>query len=204
MSEAAGAGQFGYRDQVRRSRRLPGTSPRATSRAPGPGTGWFTPTLASTFALALLDQAQAGKRDFAGILFSSARQSSKFRFPAGQAPGIGVVLDLAEFFYGGGTDFETPLDQATELLEAEFGEDGKTRGDIVLITDGACDVSEGWTRAWNDRKHRLGLRLFGISGLSSAAGSPAVMDMERVPFAVSNGHLYPVATGLHLIRDKRR
>jgi len=33
--------------------------------------------------------------------------------------------------------------------------------DPQLITGGACDVSEDWTRAWNDRKHRLGFRLFG-------------------------------------------
>ncbi len=37
------------------------------------------------------------------------------------------------------------------------------RGDIVLITDDACEVTETWTRAWNDARHRLGFRLFGIT-----------------------------------------
>jgi uncharacterized protein with von Willebrand factor type A (vWA) domain len=118
---------------------------------------------AKACALALLDQARTGKRDFAGILFSSAGECETFRFPAGQPPRIGDVLDFAEHFFGGGTDFETPLTAAAELLEAEYDEDGRTRGDIVLITDGACDVSEAWTRAWNDRKHRLGFRVFGIA-----------------------------------------
>ena len=37
------------------------------------------------------------------------------------------------------------------------------RGDIVLITDGECGVTEDWMRAWNERKHRLGYRVFGVA-----------------------------------------
>lgn len=118
---------------------------------------------AKACALALLDQARQGRRDFAGILFSSAREQKTFRFPAGQPPRIGDVLDFAELFFGGGTDFETPLDAAAGVLEAEFDQDGKARGDIVLITDGECRVSEPWMRAWNERKHRLGFRVFGVA-----------------------------------------
>jgi uncharacterized protein with von Willebrand factor type A (vWA) domain len=62
---------------------------------------------AKACALALLDQARAARRDFAGVLFSSASQHQVFRFPAHQPPAIGDVLDLAEMFYGGGTDFQT-------------------------------------------------------------------------------------------------
>jgi uncharacterized protein with von Willebrand factor type A (vWA) domain len=130
--------------------------------------------------LALLDQARAGRRDFAGILFSSAGQHTTFRFPAAQAPRIGDVLDFAELFYGGGTDFQTPLDAAAKVLQAEHDQDGTTRGDIVLITDGACDVSEDWMRAWNDRKHHLGFRVFGIAiGTSPGPVLTALSDNTR-------------------------
>lgn len=118
---------------------------------------------AKACALALLDQARAGRRDFAGILFSSAGDHETFRFPAGQHPRIADVLDFAEFFWGGGTDFATPLTAAAELLEAEYNEDGRMRGDIVLITDGSCDVTEDWMRAWTENKHRLGFRVFGVA-----------------------------------------
>lgn len=118
---------------------------------------------AKACALALLDQARVGHRDFAGILFSSAGERKTFRFPAGHAPRIGDVLDFAEFFWGGGTDFAAPLDAAAELLEAEYNEDGRMRGDIVLITDDECGVTEDWMRAWTERKHRLGFRVFGIA-----------------------------------------
>lgn len=118
---------------------------------------------AKACALALLDQARAARRDFVGILFSSPGQHQVYRFPASQPPAIGDVLGFAETFYGGGTDFATPLAAAAELLEAKHNTDGRMRGDIVLITDGQCAVTEDWMRAWNDRKTRLGYRLFGVA-----------------------------------------
>ncbi len=118
---------------------------------------------AKACALALLDQARAARRDFAGILFSSPGELKVFRFPAGRAAAIGDVLDFAEFTFNGGTDFQTPLDAAADLLEAEYNADGRQKGDIVLITDGECGVTEEWMRAWNDRKHRLGHRVFGVA-----------------------------------------
>jgi uncharacterized protein with von Willebrand factor type A (vWA) domain len=131
---------------------------RAHAGSPVTGEAW-----AKACALALLDQARAGRRDFAGILFSSPGEHMTFRFPAARPARIGDVLDFAEFFYGGGTDFATPLDAAADLLEAEYNADGRMRGDIVLITDGECEVTEEWMRAWNDRKHRLGYRVFGVA-----------------------------------------
>jgi uncharacterized protein with von Willebrand factor type A (vWA) domain len=97
---------------------------------------------AKACALALLDQARAAHRDFAGILFSSPGQQMTFRFPARQPVAVGDVLDFAEYFYGGGTDFQAPLDAAADLLEAGYNTDGRMRGDIVLITDGHCGVTE--------------------------------------------------------------
>jgi uncharacterized protein with von Willebrand factor type A (vWA) domain len=145
----------------------------------GPG-GVTGEVWAKACALALLDQARAGKRDFAGILFSSAGERKTFRFPAAQPARIGDVLDFAEYFFGGGTDFQTPLDAATQLLEDEQDQDGRQHGDIVLITDGACGVSEDWMRAWNDRKHRLGFRVFGIAiGTTPGPVLTALSDNTR-------------------------
>jgi uncharacterized protein with von Willebrand factor type A (vWA) domain len=118
---------------------------------------------AKACALALLDQARAGRRDFAGILFSSAHEIKTFRFPAGHPPAISDVLDFAEFTWNGGTDFAAPLDTAAELLEAEYDTDGRMRGDIVLLTDGECGVTEDWMRSWQERKARLGHRVFGVA-----------------------------------------
>ncbi|HEY7201860.1 MAG TPA: VWA domain-containing protein [Candidatus Dormibacteraeota bacterium] len=129
---------------------------------PGPG-GVSGEAWAKACALALLDQAQAARRDFAALLFSSETELQVFRFPAGRRPAISDVLDLAEHFWGGGTDFARPLDAAAELLEAEHERDGRMRGDVVLITDGECEVTEEWMRAWNERKERLQHRVFGVA-----------------------------------------
>jgi uncharacterized protein with von Willebrand factor type A (vWA) domain len=151
-------------------------SGQALPGSPVTGEAW-----AKACALALLDQARHARRDFAGILFSSPGQHMTYQFPAGRPARIGDVLDFAECFYGGGTDFATPLDAAADLLQAQYNDDGKMRGDIVLITDGECGVTEEWTRAWNDRKHQLGYRVFGIA-IETSPGPvlAALSDNARV------------------------
>lgn len=135
---------------------------------------------AKACALALLDQARAGRRDFAGILFSNADRQKTFRFPAGRPARITDLLDFAEFFWGGGTDFAAPLSEAAGLLKAEYNDEGRMRGDIVLITDGECDVTEDWMRAWTDIKHRLGFRVFGVAiGASPGPVLDALSDNVR-------------------------
>jgi uncharacterized protein with von Willebrand factor type A (vWA) domain len=140
----------------------------------GPG-GVTGEAWAKACALALLDQARQAQRDFVGILFSSAEFVKVCRFPASQPAGIAGVLDFAEHFFGGGTDYQAPLSAAVELLDEEFNTDGRQRGDIVMITDGECDVTEKWMRGWNDAKHTLGFRSFGV-----AIGAPQAVEPGTV------------------------
>lgn len=142
----------------------------------GPG-GVTREAWAKACALALLDQARHAKRDFVGILFSSADRIRVFRFPADQPADLTRTLDFAETFLGGGTSFQTPLTAASELLEAEFNDAARMRGDIVMITDDECDVTEEWMRSRNDAKHRLGFRVFGVAvGAPRAAGADSVLE----------------------------
>ncbi|KAA6223883.1 VWA domain-containing protein [Streptomyces albofaciens JCM 4342] len=142
----------------------------------GPG-GGTREAWAKACALALLDQARQAKRDFVGILFSSAGQLRVFRFPADEPAGITRVLDFAETFLGGGTSYQSPLSAAVELLEEEFDAAARARGDIVMLTDDECDVTEAWMRDWNAAKHRLGFRVFGVAiGAPRAAAADSVLD----------------------------
>ncbi|MGW1813669.1 VWA domain-containing protein [Streptomyces sp. NPDC002125] len=144
--------------------------------AAGPG-GVTREAWAKACALALLDQARHAERDFVGILFSAADKIQVFRFPAGQPAGIDRVLDFAETFLGGGTSYQTPLSAAGELLEAEFDDAARARGDIVMITDDECGVTEEWMRGWNDSKRRLGFRVFGVTvGAPGAAAAGSVLE----------------------------
>ncbi|MDT0322084.1 VWA domain-containing protein [Streptomyces millisiae] len=142
----------------------------------GPG-GVTREAWAKACALALLDQARRARREFVGVLFSSADRIRIFRFPADQPAGVAPVLDFAETFLGGGTSYQTPLSAAAELLAEEFEDAARARGDIVLITDDECDVTEEWTRGWHEAKRRLGFRLFGVAvGAPRAAGAGSVLE----------------------------
>ncbi|MFB7918171.1 VWA domain-containing protein [Streptomyces sp. NPDC056061] len=142
----------------------------------GPG-GVTREAWAKACALALLDQARHAGRDFVGILFSAADKIQVFRFPAGRPADIARTLDFAETFLGGGTSYQTPLTTAGDLLEEEFNDAARTRGDIVMITDDECGVTEAWMRGWNDSKNRLGFRVFGVAiGALPAAGAGSVLD----------------------------
>ena len=111
--------------------------------------------------LALLDVAHKQKRDFYGIHFSSSYDALKeFHFPKGDTSDINKVLDFAEYFYGGGTDFELPLSRATEIIEHQFNDEDKQKADIIMITDGECYVSEEWLLRFDNAREELGFRLF--------------------------------------------
>ncbi|MEU4997850.1 VWA domain-containing protein [Streptomyces sp. NPDC021622] len=142
----------------------------------GPG-GVTREAWAKACALALLDQAREAGRDFVGILFSAADKLQVFRFPADRPAGIDRTLDFAETFLGGGTSYQTPLTAAAELLGEEFNDAARKRGDIVLLTDDECGVTEEWMRGWNEAKHLLGFRVFGVAiGAPPAAEAGSVLD----------------------------
>ncbi|MGE5816751.1 MAG: vWA domain-containing protein [Deltaproteobacteria bacterium] len=111
--------------------------------------------------LTLVDIARRQRRLFRSICFSSAdtplqvldmNPRDRYELEAKH------VMDLAEYFPGGGTDFQRPLDAALECLQqARF-----KKGDIVFITDGECQVSPEWAEEFRREKERLGFSLFSI------------------------------------------
>ncbi|MBD9727641.1 hypothetical protein PV755_29230 [Streptomyces caniscabiei] len=126
-------------------------------------------------ALALLDQARQAGRDFVGILFSAPGKIQVVRFPGDRPADTARVIDFTETFLGGGTSYQTPLSAAGELLREEFDDAGRGRGDIVMLTDDDCGVTPEWMRSWNEAKHALGFRVFGV-----AIGAPRVADADSV------------------------
>ena len=111
--------------------------------------------------LTLVDIARRQRRLFRSICFSSADTplqvldlNPRDRYELETKN----VMDLAEYFPGGGTDFQRPLDAALECLkQAHF-----KKGDIVFITDGECEVSPEWSEEFRRQKEKLGFSLFSI------------------------------------------
>ena len=112
-------------------------------------------------ALTLLEIARKQRRLFRSICFSSADtplqtldMNPRDRYEIETK----AVMDLAEYFPGGGTDFQKPLDAALDCLrQSRF-----KKGDIVFITDGECQVDPQWAEDFREEKERLGFSLFSI------------------------------------------
>ncbi|MBM4263044.1 MAG: VWA domain-containing protein [Deltaproteobacteria bacterium] len=112
-------------------------------------------------ALTLLEIARKQRRRFRSICFSSAEtplqvleMNPRDRYEVETK----TIMDLAEYFPGGGTDFQKPLDAALECLQqSQF-----KKGDIIFITDGECQVSPEWAENFREQKEKLGFSLFSI------------------------------------------
>ena len=111
--------------------------------------------------LTLLEIARKQRRLFRSICFSSAEtplqvldMNPRDRYEVETK----TIMDLAEYFPGGGTDFQKPLDAALECL----GDSRFKKGDIIFITDGECQVDPQWAEQFREEKDRLGFSLFSI------------------------------------------
>lgn len=118
---------------------------------------------AKAVALTLMEIARREKRRCLAIVFSSRHEMFEVELLSttrsrGSRAAVAEkeVLDFAEYFPGGGTDFEAPLTRAVDAVS-----DGRyRRGDIVFITDGEASVSEALVARIDEarRRHRFKIR----------------------------------------------
>lgn len=124
-------------------------------------------------ALTLLEIAADGKRNFALIHFSGSNRCQVDIFRPGKYSAEDKMRS-AETFLGGGTNFQTPMSKAVQLIE----EDGFENADIVFITDGECSLPENYLAELhqNQAAHR-----FTVTGVLLDTGKPG-MDFSLKPF----------------------
>lgn len=94
-------------------------------------------------AVAMLEMAQKQKRDFCVILYAH-KVDRVFFFERERFNPMDVV-EMAERFSSGGTDFEAPLQQALDIIQTSKYK----KADIVFITDGDCGMSDEFLRKFN-------------------------------------------------------
>jgi uncharacterized protein with von Willebrand factor type A (vWA) domain len=116
-------------------------------------------TWAKAVGIALLNIAAKQGRDFHGIIFGSSNEIKEFSFPKGKGS-PSDVLDFAEFEFMGGTDFMTPISRGVEILRKQYTDEGSQKGDLVLITDGICDVTPDWRDKYFNAKEELAFRMY--------------------------------------------
>ena len=81
--------------------------------------------------------------------------------------GAQAVVEYADVFLSGGTDFETPLRMGLDWLREEFLDTGRTSADIVFATDGLAPI-EAVREDFLEEQERLGFQMFGIPILTDA------------------------------------
>lgn len=99
---------------------------------------------AKAVMLVLLNIAKMDRREFHLIHFGSPGETRHFSFTKPSDFTMDRVIEAAECFFGSGTDFATPLDQAIKILKEEHGRTGRVESDIVFLTDGECGVTPNW------------------------------------------------------------
>ena len=108
-------------------------------------------------ALALLDIAAGNGRKFALIHFAAYDSCRVDLFLPGQYT-VEDKMNAAEFFLGGGTNFERPMQEAIRLMEHE----GFENADIVFITDGDCVLSEAYMAELHHKQAANTFKIIGI------------------------------------------
>lgn len=107
-------------------------------------------------AFALLDIASKGHRRFALVHFAGADSIKTDIFDPGKYT-TADVMESAEHFFAGGTDFESPMNEALRLIDSGF-----ENADVTMITDGECTISDSFAVKFSDKKQLRGVTLTGI------------------------------------------
>jgi uncharacterized protein with von Willebrand factor type A (vWA) domain len=112
-------------------------------------------------AFAVAEVAYQQNRNFACILFSSSYNDPIVIeiSPVEQIDTIaGKVISIAQNFYGGGTDFELPLEQAISIIE----KDEFNNADILFLTDGFADMKKNFLEKYQNLKKEKGFKTVGL------------------------------------------
>lgn len=114
----------------------------------GPREEW-----AKALAIALCGQAHSEKRKFGCIAFGMAQEIRKTFNPNPEE----TLEWMSEFLNSRGTHFERPLDEGLQMIENDAPD-----ADIILISDGACDVGDQWLVEFKERAKKAGVKVIGI------------------------------------------
>jgi uncharacterized protein with von Willebrand factor type A (vWA) domain len=126
---------------------------------------------AKAVGLCLLHIARKQKRPFVAIQFGSRNEIMVHDFRDGEITPARVI-DFAEFFFNGGTDFMAPLDRALSIINEEHQKTGAIKSDIVFATDGQCGVTDGWMKKFKEEQYRLAFNVYGINIGGSRGDQP--------------------------------
>jgi uncharacterized protein with von Willebrand factor type A (vWA) domain len=133
--------------------------------------------------LHLLHEARAQRREMHVIHFSGPGQFVRLSFVEPGDFTAERLIGAAGTYFGGGTDFQTPMAEALAVLADEFARTGRTRADVVFATDDECEVRDEFMDYYLSEMKRLGARTYGLAmnGCTPCTDGPlATMSAGRM------------------------
>lgn len=114
-------------------------------------------TQAKALLLAVANLLAQERRSLHVILFGSSGETREFAMEnVVQVPGL---LGFLRQGFGGGTDFVTPLQRAFEIIAEQ---PGYQKADVLMISDGDCQLSDAFTRTVHARKAALDCAMYSV------------------------------------------
>lgn len=123
-------------------------------------------------SLAMLEIAHHQRRNFAYIGFDHRVQNVEIIERGSLKPK--QLLDIAEVFSSGGTDFTEPLTKALEVIEMNKFK----KADILFITDGQCGVSQEFLDEFANKKKEKDFKVHSVLIDCSYASRGAIKDFS--------------------------
>ena len=133
---------------------------------------------AKAVAISLLDIARSQNRNFFVIHFDSNWDTANLHtnsFPKNAPYNVAQVVDMAEYFPGGGTLFEPPLSLARQKIEEDVG---YHKADIVFITDGCSTVRDTWLKEYLEWKALRAINIYSVLIDSSYNTDVAIQEFS--------------------------
>jgi uncharacterized protein with von Willebrand factor type A (vWA) domain len=112
---------------------------------------------AKALLLAIANILKREDRSLHVLLFGSAGEIREFSM-VGQNNSVGLLKFLQQGF-GGGTDFETPLQHALEIITSQ--KDYK-KADVLMISDGDCSLSPAFIKTLKTQKEILNCMVYSV------------------------------------------
>lgn len=112
---------------------------------------------AKALLLAIASILRREDRSLHVLLFGSTGEIREFSMD-GQNDSVGLLKFLQQGF-GGGTDFETPLRQAFDIIASRKN---YQKADVLMISDGGCSLSPAFTETVKTQKNILNCMIYTV------------------------------------------
>lgn len=132
---------------------------------------------AKAVMLCLLDLAKRQKREMHVVHFGGRGMYRHLEFTKPSDFTFDHIVEAAELFFGGGTDFETPMEVSLDILRRQHASSGAVRADVVFLTDDECYVRDTFMQEYLDEMHRMQATTWGISAAGRVTRGGALDQM---------------------------